>query len=112
MKWWTTLGLDLAWVLIFAVIGRLSHGEAADPFGVAVTAWPNARGDRQMFPGEADLGHEWASHPQLPAGCRNQPGPAVGCVGVAPRIDVVPKALPLARAGDYSRSAQTVQREI
>lgn len=40
MKWWTTLGLDLAWVLIFAVIGRLSHGEAADPFGVAVTAWP------------------------------------------------------------------------
>lgn len=40
MKWWTTLGLDLVWVLIFAVIGRLSHGEAADPVGVVTTAWP------------------------------------------------------------------------
>lgn len=40
MKWWTTLGLDLAWVLIFAVIGRLSHGEPADPLGVIFTAWP------------------------------------------------------------------------
>ncbi|MFT3969741.1 MAG: DUF3054 domain-containing protein [Micropruina sp.] len=40
MKWWTTLGLDLAWVLVFAVIGRLSHAEASDPAGVVTTAWP------------------------------------------------------------------------
>ena len=40
MKWWTTLGLDLAVVLLFASIGRLSHGEAADPAGIVVTAWP------------------------------------------------------------------------
>jgi len=40
MKWWTTLGLDLVWVLVFAVIGRLSHGEAADPSGIVTTAWP------------------------------------------------------------------------
>ncbi|MFT3860907.1 DUF3054 domain-containing protein [Micropruina sp.] len=40
MKWWTTLGLDLLVVLSFAVIGRLSHGEAADPAGIATVAWP------------------------------------------------------------------------
>ena len=40
MVWWKALGLDLVWVLIFAVIGRLSHAEAADPLGVLVTAWP------------------------------------------------------------------------
>ena len=40
MKWWTTLGLDLIVVLLFATIGRLSHGEAADPLGVLTTAWP------------------------------------------------------------------------
>lgn len=40
MVWWKALGLDLVWVLLFAVIGRLSHAEAADPFGVLVTAWP------------------------------------------------------------------------
>lgn len=40
MKWWTTLGLDLVWLLVFAVIGRLSHGETADPAGILETAWP------------------------------------------------------------------------
>lgn len=40
MKWWTTLGLDLVWLLVFAVIGRLSHGESADPVGIIDTAWP------------------------------------------------------------------------
>ena len=40
MKWWTTLGLDLIVVLLFATIGRLSHGEAADPLGILTTAWP------------------------------------------------------------------------
>ena len=40
MKWWTTLGSDLVWVLIFATIGRLSHGEGVDLAGLADTAWP------------------------------------------------------------------------
>lgn len=40
MVWWKALGLDLIWVLLFAVIGRLSHGEPADPLGVLITAWP------------------------------------------------------------------------
>jgi len=40
MSWWKALGLDLVWVLVFGVIGRLSHGETADPLGVLSTAWP------------------------------------------------------------------------
>lgn len=40
MKWWTALGLDVLVVLVFATIGRLSHGDAADPVGIAITAWP------------------------------------------------------------------------
>ena len=40
MKWWTTLGLDLIVVLLFVTIGRLSHGEAADPLGILTTAGP------------------------------------------------------------------------
>ncbi len=40
MKWWTALGLDLLVVLVFAVIGRLSHAEGADPAGIGLTAWP------------------------------------------------------------------------
>lgn len=40
MKWWATLGLDLALVVIFAAIGRLSHGEGMDAAGIAMTAWP------------------------------------------------------------------------
>ena len=33
-------GLDLVLVLVFAVIGRASHGEALTPGGILVTAWP------------------------------------------------------------------------
>ena len=40
MKWWTTLGLDLLVVLLFATIGRLSHAQGADPVGIVLTAWP------------------------------------------------------------------------
>ena len=29
MKWWTTLGIDLLVVLVFATVGRLSHAEGA-----------------------------------------------------------------------------------
>ncbi|MFT4227521.1 DUF3054 domain-containing protein [Micropruina sp.] len=40
MKWWTTLGIDLLVVLVFATVGRLSHAEGAALLGVVVTAWP------------------------------------------------------------------------
>ena len=40
MKWWTTLGIDLLVVLVFAIVGRLSHAEGAALLGVVVTAWP------------------------------------------------------------------------
>ncbi|MCW3157702.1 DUF3054 domain-containing protein [Micropruina sonneratiae] len=40
MTWWKAFGIDLLVVLLFATIGRLSHGEAADPAGIALTAWP------------------------------------------------------------------------
>ena len=42
MTWLKALGLDLAWVLVFAAIGRVSHGEAANPGGILMTAWPFA----------------------------------------------------------------------
>src|SRR5438105_5930347 len=45
--------------------------------------WSQQTVRSQMLPGEADLAHEWASQPQLPAGSRNQPAPAISCVGVA-----------------------------
>ena len=34
------MALDLAWVLVFALTGRLSHGEGPNPLGIMVTAWP------------------------------------------------------------------------
>jgi peptidoglycan/LPS O-acetylase OafA/YrhL len=37
---WPTLGVDAACILLFAVVGRLSHREALDPLGVLTTLWP------------------------------------------------------------------------
>lgn len=34
------IAIDLLLVLVFAVIGRASHGEALDVAGIATTAWP------------------------------------------------------------------------
>jgi hypothetical protein len=36
--------VDLASVLVFAAIGRASHGETVGPLGLATTAWPFAAG--------------------------------------------------------------------
>lgn len=36
--------VDLVWVLVFAAIGRTSHGEDVGPVGLATTAWPFAAG--------------------------------------------------------------------
>ncbi len=33
-------GLDLVLVLVFAVIGRASHGETLTPLGILTTGWP------------------------------------------------------------------------
>jgi FtsH-binding integral membrane protein len=32
--------VDLVWVLVFAGIGRASHGESVGPAGIVTTAWP------------------------------------------------------------------------
>lgn len=37
---WTKPLLDLVLVLVFAVIGRASHGEALTPLGILTTGWP------------------------------------------------------------------------
>lgn len=36
--------VDLVCVLVFAAIGRASHGEDVSPLGLATTAWPFAAG--------------------------------------------------------------------
>ncbi len=40
MRPWMKTGLDLVLVLVFAIIGRASHGEALTPVGILVTGWP------------------------------------------------------------------------
>ena len=42
-SWWA-LVVDLAFVLVFVLIGRSSHAEAVDPLGVLTTTWPFAVG--------------------------------------------------------------------
>lgn len=37
---WPALALDVICILVFAIVGRSSHGEASDLLGVARTAWP------------------------------------------------------------------------
>ena len=34
------IGVDVVCILIFVVVGRVTHGEAADPVGILGTAWP------------------------------------------------------------------------
>jgi peptidoglycan/LPS O-acetylase OafA/YrhL len=36
----TAFGTDVACLMVFAIVGRLSHREAADPVGVGTTLWP------------------------------------------------------------------------
>lgn len=36
----STLAIDAAVVVVFAAIGRASHGEDLSPGGIATTAWP------------------------------------------------------------------------
>lgn len=40
MRTWMKTGLDLVLVVVFAIIGRASHGEALTPLGILTTAWP------------------------------------------------------------------------
>lgn len=40
----SSLALDLAVVVTFAITGRLSHDLGIDPLGIAATAWPFAVG--------------------------------------------------------------------
>lgn len=40
MRIWPALAADVICVLVFAIVGRSSHGEGADLLGVLHTAWP------------------------------------------------------------------------
>ncbi|MBO0812596.1 MAG: DUF3054 domain-containing protein [Microlunatus sp.] len=40
MKFLVAIGLDIVMVLVFALVGRTSHGETDSPAGVLGTAWP------------------------------------------------------------------------
>ncbi len=40
MRSWWPAGVDVAVIVVFALIGRASHAEALDVGGVATTAWP------------------------------------------------------------------------
>jgi len=40
MLFWPALAIDVICILIFAIVGRSSHGEASDLIGVLRTAWP------------------------------------------------------------------------
>ncbi len=42
MRIFGSLLLDLAFVVVFAVVGRASHAETLDLAGIATTAWPFA----------------------------------------------------------------------
>jgi peptidoglycan/LPS O-acetylase OafA/YrhL len=40
MMFWPALAVDAICILVFAIVGRTSHGEASDLSGVLRTAWP------------------------------------------------------------------------
>lgn len=40
MRIWPALAADVICVLVFAIVGRSSHGESTDLLGVLQTAWP------------------------------------------------------------------------
>ena len=40
VKVWPAIAVDVIAVVVFAIVGRSSHGETNDLLGVAVTAWP------------------------------------------------------------------------
>jgi hypothetical protein len=40
VKVWPAIAVDVIAVVVFAIVGRSSHGETNDLVGVAVTAWP------------------------------------------------------------------------
>jgi Protein of unknown function (DUF3054) len=40
VKVWPAIAVDVIAVVVFAIVGRSSHGESNDLVGVAVTAWP------------------------------------------------------------------------
>ena len=58
------LAVDVICVLIFAIVGRSSHGEASDLVGVLVTAWPFLAG---ALVG-AVIGRVWRRPTSMPAG--------------------------------------------
>ena len=44
--------------------------------------WSDQPIQSRTFPGQTDVAHECTGQPQLPASASDQPGPAIGCVGI------------------------------
>lgn len=64
MLFWPTLALDVLCILVFAIVGRTSHGETSDLRGVLTTVWPFLVG---ALAGVA-LGRTWRRPASLAAG--------------------------------------------
>lgn len=64
MLFWPMFAIDVICILIFAIVGRSSHGEASDLIGVLVTAWPFLVG---AIVGTA-VGRVWRRPTSTPAG--------------------------------------------
>src|SRR6516162_9771304 len=62
---------------------RSTHPEQNSGEVAMDLTWSDQSVRSRMFPGQADLAHEWSSQPQLPARRGNQPGPAISCLWVA-----------------------------
>ncbi len=64
MQFWPMFAVDVICVLIFAIVGRSSHGQASDVMGVLVTAWPFLVGTTVG----ALVGRVWRRPTSMPAG--------------------------------------------
>lgn len=64
MGLWPAIAVDVVCVLVFAIVGRSSHGEGTDLLGVALTAWPFLVG---TLAGEL-LGRVWRRPAAVPSG--------------------------------------------
>src|SRR5215472_10925045 len=62
---------------------RSPHPEQYSDEVVLGLTWSDQAVRPRMLPGKTDIRNNCASQPQLPARGRDQPGPAIGCLGMA-----------------------------
>jgi hypothetical protein len=74
VKIWPALAADVICVLVFAIVGRSSHGEATDLAGVLQTAWPFLAG----YTGGLALSRGWRAPSSRSTGLAAWVGTVVG----------------------------------